>query len=290
MFSGSLVAIITPFNEDGSVDWAALEALVEWHVSAGTDGIVPCGTTGESATFTHAEQAETIARVVATAAGRVPVVAGAGANATSEAVSLAKAAEAAGADGVLTITPYYNKPNQEGLYRHFAAVREATGLPLVLYNVPGRTGVNLLPTTARRVADLGGVAAVKEASGDLGQAQELLELGVEVLSGNDELTYPLCCLGAKGAISVIANFAPQVVHDLCAAVAAGNLARGRELHAVACDLTRAAFCDTSPSPTKTALSLLGRCRERLRLPLVPLTDERRRQVRATLERHGLLRA
>ena len=189
-FSGSIVAVVTPFKND-QVDFPALKKLVEWHIAQGTQGIVPCGTTGESATFSHDEQHRVIGEVVQTAAGRVPVIAGAGSNSTREAVSLAKAAEKLGADGILTITPYYNKPTPEGLFQHFKAVREATKLPMVLYNVPGRTGINMLPETTARVNNLGGIDSVKEASGSPDAVTELIGRGVRVLSGDDGMTFEL---------------------------------------------------------------------------------------------------
>jgi 4-hydroxy-tetrahydrodipicolinate synthase len=286
-FAGSIVAIVTPFA-DGQVDFAALKRLVEWHLAEGTQGIVPCGTTGESATFTHDEQHRVIAEVVQYVAGRVPVIAGAGSNSTSEAMSLARAAERHGADGILTITPYYNKPNQEGLFQHFQAVRQATRLPMVLYNVPGRTGVNMLPETTARVNALGGVDAVKEASGSIEQVQELLERGVRVLSGDDGMTFPFMALGASGVVSVVANFAPRLMRQLCDAAAAGDLVAARGLHRTVVDLARHAFADTNPIPAKAALAELGRIRPECRLPLVPLPEAKRAALAAALRKHGLL--
>lgn len=286
-FSGSFVAIITPF-ENGRVNREALKSLIEWHIAEGTNGIVPCGTTGESATFSHTEQAEVIKLVVDTVAGRIPVIAGAGSNSTTEAVDLAKAATAARADGLLTITPYYNKPNQEGLYQHFKAVREATDLPLVLYNVPSRTGSNLLPETALRVAELGGVAAVKEASGNLEQAHELIQGGLDVLSGDDFLTWPMLALGAKGVISVVANFAPRCMAELCAAGLSGDLATARERHAVVAGLAELAFMETNPIPAKTAMAALGKATEEFRLPLVKMSDEQKEVLLDGLRRWGVL--
>ena len=286
-FSGSFVAIITPF-EQGKVNREALKALIEWHIAEGTNGFVPCGTTGESATFSHAEQAEVIRLVVDTVAGRVPVIAGAGSNSTAEAVALAKAASDAGADGLLTITPYYNKPNQEGLYQHFKAVRQATDLPLVLYNVPSRTGSNLLPETALRVAELGGIAAVKEASGDLEQAHALIQGGLDVLSGDDFLTWPMMALGAKGVISVVANFAPRCMAELCAAARMGDMKIANERHKVVAGLAELAFMDTNPIPAKTAMAALGMASEEFRLPLVNMPDDQREILLAGLRRWGVL--
>lgn len=288
-FAGAIVAIVTPFDGD-AVDVPALKRHIDWLIAEGVQGIVPCGTTGESATFTHEEQHRVIGEVVQHVAGRVPVIAGAGSNATKEAVSLAQAAERLGADGILTITPYYNKPNQEGMYQHFRAVRESCRLPMVLYNVPSRTGVNLLPETAARVAELGGVDAIKDAAANLDQTWEQLRLGLGVLSGDDALTFPMMALGARGVISVVANFAPRLVRSLCDAVAAGDLAAARRAHAAVAELTKHAFCDTNPIPAKCAVAALGFCREAYRLPLVPLAEPKRQALLACLRRHGILRA
>jgi 4-hydroxy-tetrahydrodipicolinate synthase len=287
MFSGSIVALITPFA-DGRVDVPALKRLVEWHIAQGTQGIVPCGTTGESATFTHDEQHQVIGEVVQAVAGRIPVIAGAGSNSTSEAVSLAKAAENQGANGILTITPYYNKPTPEGLYQHFKAVREATRLPLVLYNVPGRTGVNMLPETTARVWQLGNIDSIKEASGSCDQVSELVGRGVRVLSGDDGLTLPFMSLGAIGVISVVANFAPALMRRLCDACAAGDLAAARPLHQTVFELAKHAFAETNPIPAKAAVAALGFCREEYRLPLVPMTPSKKDAMIACLAKHHLL--
>jgi 4-hydroxy-tetrahydrodipicolinate synthase len=286
-FAGSIVAIVTPFA-DGKVDFAALKRLVDWHIAEGTQAIVPCGTTGESATFAHDEQHQVIAEVVQAVAGRVPVIAGAGSNATREAVSLAQAAERLGANGILTITPYYNKPNQEGLFQHFKAVREATKLPLVLYNVPGRTGINMLPETSARVAALGGVDSIKDAAANLDQTQEQLERGVRVLSGDDAMTFPMMMLGAAGVISVVANFAPKTMRQLCDACAAGHIPEARRLHRIVTELAKHAFADTNPIPAKTAVSAMGFCRDEFRLPLVPAQPAKREALLACLKKHGLL--
>ena len=290
MFSGSIVALVTPFTADNTVDFAALERLVEWHIASGTKGLVPCGTTGESATFTHTEQAEVISQVVKMVQGRIPVIGGAGSNNTIEAVALAKAAEAAGADGILSVTPYYNKPNQEGLFQHYAQVRGATDLPIVLYNVPGRTGCKMSAETASRVAELGNIDSVKDATGDLTHCQALLDLGVRVLSGDDFLTFPMMCLGASGVISVVANFAPKLMADLCDAVSAGDIATARQLHRQVVPLEKVAFSDTNPIPAKTAVAALGFCEDRFRLPLVPMSESDRACVQAALAEADLLSA
>jgi 4-hydroxy-tetrahydrodipicolinate synthase len=286
-FSGSIVAIVTPFKDD-RVDFPALKRLCEWHIAEGTQAILPCGTTGESATFSHEEQHQVIAEVVQAVAGRLPVIAGAGSNSTREAVSLAQAAERANADGILTITPYYNKPTPEGLFQHFKAVREATRLPLVLYNVPGRTGINMLPETTERVWGLGNIDSIKEASGSPDQITDLLARGVRVLSGDDSMTLPYMALGAAGVISVVANFAPRLMRQLCDACASNDLVEARRLNHIVFDLVKVAFSETNPIPAKAAVHALGLCREEYRLPIVPMTPAKREVLIATLTRHGLL--
>ena len=287
-FAGSIVAIVTPFA-DGKVDFAALKRLVEWHIAEGTQAIVPCGTTGESATFEHDEQHRVIGEVVQAVRGRVPVIAGAGSNSTREAVSLAQAAEKLGADGILTITPYYNKPTQEGMFQHFKAVREATRLPLVLYNVPGRTGINLQAETSARVAALGNVDSIKDAAANLDQTQDQLERGVRVLSGDDAMTFPMMMLGASGVISVVANFAPRIMRQLTDACAAGNIPEARRVHRIVVDLAKHAFAETNPIPAKTAVAALGLCREEFRLPIVPATPDKKAALLACMRKHGLLK-
>jgi 4-hydroxy-tetrahydrodipicolinate synthase len=287
-FTGSLVAIVTPFS-GGKVDFAALKKLVDWQIEQGTQGIIPCGTTGESATFTHDEQHQVIGEAVQAARGRVPIIAGAGSNSTDEAVSLAKAAERLGANGVLTITPYYNKPNQEGLFQHFKAVREATKLPLVLYNVPGRTGVNLLPETTARVMALGNLAGVKESTGNCEQVQEMVDRGIPVISGDDHYTFPFMALGAVGCISVVANFAPKIMRQYVDACAKGDLPEARRMHSIVCQLQKVAFCDTNPIPVKAGVAALGLCREEYRLPMVPLPAEKKTLLVAAMKKHGILK-
>jgi 4-hydroxy-tetrahydrodipicolinate synthase len=287
-FAGSIVAIVTPFDGD-KVDFAALKKHIDWLIAEGTQGIVPCGTTGESATFSHDEQHQVISEVVQHVRGRAFVIAGAGSNSTREAVSLAKAAERMGANGILTITPYYNKPNQDGIFAHFKAVREAMPLPMVLYNVPGRTGVNMLPETAARVAALGGVDSIKDAAANLEQTWEQLRLGVGVLSGDDGMTFPMMSLGARGVISVVANFAPRAVRSLCDAAAAGNLVEARKHHGVVVELAKHAFADTNPIPAKSAVSALGFCREEYRLPLVQPQPAKREAMLACMRKLGLMK-
>lgn len=289
MFHGSIVALVTPWTEDGSeIDAKALKRLVDWHVEQGTNALVPCGTTGESPSFSHEEQHRMIALTVEYADGRVPVIAGAGSNNTREAVSLAEHAEKYGANGVLTITPYYNKPPQSGIVAHFKAVREACSLPLVLYNVPSRTGINMLPDTVAEVAALGGIDSVKEASGSLDQALEILNRGVRVLSGEDGLTWPLMSIGASGTISVVANFAPKLVSDMCAAAAAGDMQKAQELHRKVFVLTKLAFCETNPIPAKAAVHALGFCNDSYRLPLLNMTPGNREKLLTTMREMELL--
>ncbi len=287
-FAGSIVAIVTPFAGD-QVDFPALKKHIDWLIAEGTQGIVPCGTTGESATFDHGEQHKVIGEVVQHVRGRVPVIAGAGSNSTREAISLAQAAERLGADGILTITPYYNKPNQEGLYQHFAAQRASTKLPMVLYNVPGRTGTNMLPETAARVAALGGVDSIKDAAANLDQTWEQLRLGVGVLSGDDAMTFPMMAMGARGVISVVANFAPRAVRALCDACAAGDVVAARKHHGLVVELAKHAFADVNPIPAKSAVSALGFCAEAYRLPLVGPQAAKKEAMLACMRKHGLLK-
>jgi len=289
MFTGSIVALVTPWQDD-RLDESALARLIEYQIAGGTDAIIPCGTTGESPAFTHQEQHAMIGKTVELVAGRVPVIAGAGSNNTREAVSLAQAAERLGADGVLSVTPYYNKPTQEGLFRHYQAIHEACGLPLIPYIVPGRTGCRMLPDTCARVAELGNIAAFKDAVEDLDYTQELVNHGLNVLSGADALTFPMMCLGATGTISVVANFAPRLVKDMCDAANRNDLVQTRELHRAVWELTQLAFCETNPIPAKTACAALGRCNEEFRLPLVPMSPDKKALLLAGLKRHQLVEA
>jgi len=287
-FTGSIVAIVTPFDEDGQVDLISLEKHIEWQIRQGTEGIVACGTTGESPTLTHEEQPHVIEAVVQIVNGRIPVIAGAGSNSTTEAVSLTKAADRAGADGVLSVVPYYNKPTQQGLLDHYRVIRETTDLPIILYNVPGRTGLNMVPDTIQEICELGGIDSVKEASDNLDQCQELLNRGIRVLSGEDGITFQLMAMGASGVISVVANFAPSVMRSLCDAMAENDLIKARKIHQTVYKLAKAAFCETNPIPAKAAVARLGFCREVLRLPLTPLEPEKRDFLFSTMQQHHLL--
>jgi len=275
-FSGSLVALITPFKEgSGEIDEEKLRALVEYHVRNGTNGLVPCGTTGESVTQSEEEHERVVKIVVETAAGRLPVVAGAGTNSTAKTIKYAKEARKAGADGILVVTPYYNKPTQQGLYLHYEAVARAVDIPIVVYNVPGRTSVNLLPETLARLAKIDTIVGVKEASGSMDQVSQIVQScgpDFAVLSGDDSLTLPILALGGHGIISVVANIAPRAMSDLVASYRAGDVDRARELHYQLFDLCRAMFIETNPIPVKTAAGLLGLCSPTMRLPMCPMSE------------------
>lgn len=291
MFAGSFVALITPFKKDGGLDRPALQALVQWHLRQGTDGLVPCGTTGESATLTHDEHNEVIAIVKAEAGARLKVIAGTGSNATREAISLTQAAEKLGADASLQICPYYNKPTEEGLYRHFKAIAEATALPIFLYNVPGRTAVNLLPETVARLAEIKNIVGIKEASADLKQIAQLRKLcGPDfiILSGEDAQNAEIMELGGKGVISVTANIVPEQMARFCQLMNEGKIREGEKLHQELMPLHKVLFVETNPIPVKTAVALLGKCQEEFRLPLCPPSDEHRLAIKMVLKNFGLL--
>jgi 4-hydroxy-tetrahydrodipicolinate synthase len=290
-FAGCTVALVTPFR-DGAVDEAALRDLVEWHVAQGTRTISPVGTTGEAPTLSHDEHDRVIATVVEAAAGRVQVVPGTGSNSTAEAVRLTRFAAAAGADGALLVSPYYNRPSQEGLYRHFAEVAAKVDLPLILYNIPGRTGRNLEPETVERLSRLGPVVAIKEAAGSLDQVSELLErTDLTVLSGDDSLTLPMLAVGAEGVVSVAANLVPRDVDALVRSFQEGRLDEARRLHRRLFPLCRDLLgLAPNPVPLKAALALLGRGNGELRLPLCPLSDDALARLRDALIHYGLLTA
>ena len=287
MFSGSFVALITPF-QDGVVDRQRLEALVDFHIENGTHGLVPCGTTGESATLSHEEHELVIGTVVERANGRVPVLAGTGSNSTSEAIRLTQFAQKVGATGALLITPYYNKPTPHGLVAHFEAIANDTDLPLVLYNVPSRTGVNMLPRTVVECARLPGVVGVKEASGSIDQTVEIIrDSNITVLSGDDSLTLPLMAVGAKGVISVAANIVPRLVADLAESAQAGDFAKARELHLRLYPLFKNLFCETNPIPVKAVAAMRDLCSEEVRLPMTPLSQEYRGLLDSILKELGV---
>lgn len=289
MFTGSMVAVVTPFK-NGKVDYAALKKLLERQIANGTSVIIPCGTTGESATLTHEEHDAVIAATVQSVGKRALVLAGAGSNATHEAVRLNVEAERAGADGTLHITPYYNKPTQEGLYQHFKAVAESCSIPVIVYNVPSRTGVNLLPETVARLAEIKNIVGIKEAAGSLEQVQKLVQFcGPEftVLSGEDAQTLDMYKLGAKGAISVTANVVPQDTAREWALFKAGRVAEAQKLHDRLMILHEALFFETNPIPVKTALAMMGLIEEEFRLPMVKISDANRARLKKALEAYGV---
>jgi 4-hydroxy-tetrahydrodipicolinate synthase len=289
MFPGCLTALVTPFR-NGAVDTAALAALVEEQIAAGVNGLVPCGSTGESATMSHDEHLAVIREVVRVARKRVPVIAGTGSNATAEAVKLTRGAEEAGADASLLISPYYNKPTQDGIVAHYAAVAEATRLPLLVYNIQGRTASNITPETMARLAKIPRVAGVKEASGSLSQVLEILEAcgpDFGVWAGDDMLTLPIMAAGGIGVISVTSNVAPARMAELCAALGAGDLPRARRVHARLMPLFRHLSLEVNPIPVKTALALMGRCTDEFRLPLTPMTAKNRALLETTLREQQL---
>lgn len=291
LFAGVTVAIITPF-QDGAVDWAALAKLVDWHVEQGTDALAPCGTTGESPTLDHDENEKVVAFVCEKAAGRIKVMAGTGSNSTNEAIRMTKAAKKSGATGTLQVGPYYNKPTQEGYYRHFGAIAEACDLPQVIYNIPGRTGSNILPETIARIADkYPTVVAIKEATGSLDQASQLAALcDLAILSGDDSLTLPLMSIGGKGVVSVVGNIVPKDMIALVRAAAAGNFAEALTWHRKLFPLCRDMLgVATNPIPVKTAVKLLGRGNGEMRLPMCPMDAAGEARVRQTLVNYGLLK-
>ena len=290
MFRGTLPALITPFTQDGSLDEEAFRGLIEFVLEQGVDGVVPCGTTGESATLTHEEHKRIVRITVEAVAGRVPVLAGTGSNSTAETIDLTRAAKEAGAHGALLISPYYNKPTQEGIYRHYAEVARETAFPLVLYNVPGRTALNIRAETVVRLSKVPGIVGIKEASADLHQISRIVEgCGPEftVLSGDDFTLLPTLCVGGRGVISVVANVAPARVVEMIRSFEAGDTARARSVHLELLDLMEAMFLETNPVPVKTALAMMGRCREVFRLPLCPMAEGTRRRLQAVLARYGL---
>jgi len=287
---GSMVALVTPMHEDGSVDYGTLRALVDWHIAEGTDCIVAVGTTGESATVSVEEHVEIIRVCVEHAAGRIPIMAGAGANSTQEAIELSKHAKRVGASCTLQVVPYYNKPSQEGMVRHFTKIAESVDIPLVLYNVPGRTVADMQHDTVVRLAQVSGIIGIKEATGSIERAGWLLRAVPEsfsVYSGDDSTAIALMLMGGHGNISVTANVAPRLMHELCAAALAGDTRRATALHLKLLPLHKNLFCEPSPAPTKFALSRLGRCRPTLRLPLVEMTDAGQAIITAALAECGI---
>ncbi len=293
MFQGSIVAMVTPFR-NGQVDEAKVRDLVDFHVSHGTDGIVPCGTTGESPTLTHDEHKRVVEAVVEAARGRIQVIAGTGSNSTAEAIDLTAHAKRAGATGALVVNPYYNRPTQDGLYRHFRAVAEAVDIPILVYNIASRTAVNVETDTLARLAkDCPNIVGVKEASGSLDQmTQVILACGSDfsVLSGDDTLTLPLMSVGGRGVISVIANIVPRETAEMTHAALSGDWKLARDLHLRLFPLSRAMFIETNPIPVKEAMAAMGMIEREFRLPLCRMSDPNRERLRTVLKQQGLLEA
>lgn len=290
MFAGVLTALVTPFR-DGAVDERALTELVEIQIAAGVDGVVPCGSTGEAATLSHAEHQRVVEVAVAAARGRVHVLAGTGSNNTVEAIQLTQHAKDAGADGALLISPYYNRPTQDGIVAHYAEIARRTSFPLVVYNIPGRTGSNILPSTIARLAEVDQIVGVKESCGDLNQISHVIASvpdSFAVLAGDDWATLPMLALGGKGVISTIGNVAPGEVVDLVRAFRAGDIERARSVHYRLQPLVDALFCESNPIPVKAALAMRGLIHEELRLPLLPISNGNRERLQAVLKELGLL--
>ena len=291
MFKGSIVAIVTPFK-DGKVDEESFRELIEFQIENGTSAIVPCGTTGESATLSIEEHEKVIEITVDAVKGRVPVIAGTGANSTQEAIELTQHAKKAGADATLQVVPYYNKPTQEGLYQHFKIIAKEAPLPQVLYNIPGRTGLNMLPETVARLAELPEVVAIKEASGNLAQMAEIVELAgdkITLLSGDDNLTLPVLAIGGQGVVSVVANIVPKENAEMIDAWDRGDYGKAKELYYRLLPLCKAMFYETNPIPVKTALSMMGKISEEIRLPLYKMSDFNRERLRKVLKDFGLIK-
>ncbi len=291
MLKGSIVAIVTPFDREGNFDEDAFRNLIEFQIENGTDGIVPCGSTGEAATLDHNGHTEVIRACVEQVKGRVPIIAGTGSNSTSEAIELTRAAKQAGADSALLITPYYNKPSPEGLYQHFKTVADAVALPQVLYNVPGRTGINLDPQTTVRLAEHPHIVGLKDASGGVSQAGEILACTGEdfaILSGDDSLTLPFMAIGGKGVISVTANIMPAAIKKLVTAVEENRWADARHQHLALLELHNILFIESNPAPVKAALERMGKCSARVRLPLVTLQPQSLEALQAVMLRYGLI--
>ena len=292
IIQGSIVAIVTPMFEDGSVDWKGLEKLVEWHIAQGTNSIVAVGTTGEASTLSLAEHKQVIKEIVRVANKRIPIIAGTGANSTHEAIELTKEAKELGADAALLVAPYYNKPTQEGLYQHYKAIAEAVDLPQILYNVPGRTGVDMLNETVIRLADIPQIVGIKDATGDVPRGQALIEglRGKEmtVYSGDDATAYQLIALGALGNISVTANVAPKEMSQICAAAISGDAERAEALNNEIANLHNILFCESNPIPVKWALHEMGLIGTGIRLPLTPLAEQYRTPLREALNASGVI--
>ena len=288
---GSIVAIVTPMLKDGGVDWKGLEKLVEWHIEQGTNSIVAVGTTGEASTLSMEEHTQVIKEIIRVANKRIPIIAGTGANSTREAIELTKAAKEPGADAALLVTPYYNKPTQEGLYQHYKAIAEAVELPLILYNVPGRTGVDLSNDTAVRLAEISNIVGIKDATGDVPRGKALIEAlngKMAVYSGDDETAWELMLLGADGNISVTANIAPKAMSEVCAVAIAKDEQQAKTLNNKIANLHNILFCESNPIPVKWALHEMGLIDTGIRLPLTPLAEQYREPLRNALKDAGII--
>lgn len=290
MFRGAIVAIVTPFK-DGKIDEAALRGLIEFQIANGTDGIVPCGTTGESSTLSHEEHDRVIEITIDAVKKRVPVIAGTGSNSTEEALRLTRHAYEAGADGALMVCPYYNRPTQEGLYQHFKTIAESIPIPIVPYNIPGRTGINLLPETLARLSKMSNIVGVKEASGSLKQMHDVIALcgsDFAVLSGDDFFTFPLMTIGGKGVISVISNIAPADMASMVDAIEAGDMKKAKELHYKMVPLIDMLFIETNPAPVKAALAMMGKISYDVRLPLYKMSENNYEKLKNEMKNYGLI--
>lgn len=294
MFQGSIVPIITPFRDDDSIDYETLEHLIEFHIKSGTKGIIPVGTTGESATLSHSEHRDVVKFTIKVADKRIPIIAGAGSNSTKEAIELAKQAEGDGADGILSITPYYNKPTQEGLIAHFTEIAKNVNLPIILYNVPGRTGVNILPETVFELSKIKNIVGIKEASGNLIQASQIIELSngrIRVFCGEDALSFPIMTIGGKGCIAASANVAPSDFASMIDEVMEDNIQRARILYYKLLPLCKAMFLETNPAPVKEALYIMGLIpTPKTRLPLVRVREETAKKIRDVLISLGIIKS
>lgn len=291
LFKGSGVAIVTPFNEQG-VDFKKLEELLEWHIKSGTDAIIICGTTGEASTMSEQERKETIKFTVDTVKKRIPVIAGTGTNNTAASINMSKWAESIGVDGLLVITPYYNKTTQKGLIEHFKAIATSVKTPIIIYNVPGRTGMNITPKTLKQLCDFDNIVAIKEASGNISQIAEMKALcgdRLDIYSGNDDQIIPILSLGGIGVISVLANIIPKDTHDMCELYLAGKTKEALKIQLDSLALTNSLFIETNPIPVKTAMNLLGMNVGNLRLPLCDMTDANLEVLKKELKNYGLLK-
>ncbi len=288
MFQGSFVAIVTPFKDDGSLDKQKYQELIEFQIKGGTNGLVPCGCTGEAATLTHEEQKQIIKIAVETVNGRIPVIAGTGSNSTQEALELTRHAKEVGASGALIITPYYNKPTPEGQFLHYKKIAQEVDIPIMLYNVPSRTGISMLPETIARLSKIDNIVAIKEASGSVDQVSKILSLcDICVLSGDDSMTLALMAVGARGVVSVANNIIPRQVAETVSAYLNNDLERAREIYYELFPLFKAMFIETNPIPVKTAMKIIGRLNGKLRLPLCPMQPENEKKLKSVLEKYKL---